>query len=98
MAATYDPLYKVNPPLRRAEDVEAVREASPMARSTSSALTTPRIPSRTKDCEWQAGAFGMTGLETALSVLIETMVEHRPHGLGDIARVPCPRPRPASAA
>ena len=39
-----------------------------------------------KDCEWQAGAFGMTGLETALSVLIETMVSTGCMTWRDIAR------------
>jgi len=39
-----------------------------------------------KDCEWQAGAFGMTGLETALSVLIETMVSTGRMTWRDIAR------------
>jgi dihydroorotase len=32
-------------------------------------------PSEDKDCEFQAGAFGMVGLETALSVVVKTMIE-----------------------
>ena len=70
MARTYSPLYKVNPPLRTAEDVEAVREA--LADGTIDVVGTDHAPHpvEDKDCEWQAGAFGMTGLETALSVLI----------------------------
>ena len=43
-------------------------------------------PVEDKDCEWQAGAFGMTGLETALSVLIETMVATGRMTWRDIAR------------
>ena len=74
LAATYDPLYKVNPPLRRAEDVEAVREGLPH-------------PLEMKDCEWQAGAFGMTGLETALPIIIETMVNTGRMDWADVARV-----------
>ncbi|ETJ05670.1 MAG: Dihydroorotase, partial [Actinomyces urogenitalis DORA_12] len=74
LARSYSPLYKVNPPLRTAEDVEAVRQA--LADGTIDVVGTDHAPHplESKDCEWQAGAFGMTGLETALPVLIETMV------------------------
>ena len=74
LARTYDPLYKVNPPLRRQEDVEAVREG--LADGTIDVVATDHAPHarEDKDCEWAAGAFGMLGLETALSVVIETMV------------------------
>ena len=86
MARTYSPLYKVNPPLRTAEDVEAVREA--LADGTIDVIGTDHAPHpvEDKDCEWQAGAFGMTGLETALSVLIETMVATGRMTWRDIAR------------
>ena len=75
LARTYSPLYKVNPPLRTQADVEAVREA--LADGTIDVVGTDHAPHpvEDKDCEWQAGAFGMTGLETALSVVIETMVK-----------------------
>jgi dihydroorotase len=75
LARTYDPLYKVNPPLRRVEDVQAVRAG--LADGTIDAVATDHAPHarEDKDCEWAAGAFGMLGLETALSVVIETMVE-----------------------
>lgn len=74
LARTYDPLFKVNPPLRRAEDVEAVRAG--LADGTIDVVATDHAPHarEDKDCEWAAGAFGMLGLETALSVVIETMV------------------------
>jgi len=86
MARTYSPLYKVNPPLRTAKDVEAVREA--LADGTIDVVGTDHAPHpvEDKDCEWQAGAFGMTGLETALSVLIETMVSTGCMTWRDIAR------------
>jgi dihydroorotase len=75
LARTYDPLYKVNPPLRTASDVEAVRAG--LADGTIDAVATDHAPHarEDKDCEWAAGAFGMLGLETALSVVIETMVD-----------------------
>ena len=86
MARTYSPLYKVNPPLRTTKDVEAVREA--LADGTIDVVGTDHAPHpvEDKDCEWQAGAFGMTGLETALSVLIETMVSTGCMTWRDIAR------------
>ncbi|MCD4549554.1 MULTISPECIES: dihydroorotase [unclassified Schaalia] len=86
-ATTYDPLYKVNPPLRSAEDVEAVREG--LADGTIDAIGTDHAPHplESKDCEWQAGAFGMTGLETALPVVIATMVETGRFTWADVARV-----------
>ena len=87
MARTYSPLYKVNPPLRTAEDVEAVRQA--LADGTIDVVGTDHAPHplEDKDCEWQAGAFGMTGLETALPILISTMVETGRMTWADLARV-----------
>lgn len=75
LATTYDPRYKVNPPLRTADDVAAVREG--LADGTIDIVATDHAPHahEDKDCEWGAGAFGMLGLQTALSVVIETMVE-----------------------
>ena len=74
LARTYDPRYKVNPPLRTADDVEAVRAG--LADGTIDAVATDHAPHarEDKDCEWAAGAFGMLGLETAVSVVMETMV------------------------
>lgn len=87
MARTYSPLYKVNPPLRTAEDVEAVRQA--LEDGTIDVVGTDHAPHplESKDCEWAAGAFGMTGLETALSVVIETMVRPGRLTWRDVARV-----------
>ncbi|MGH1562902.1 dihydroorotase [Mumia sp. DW29H23] len=75
LAATYDPIYKVNPPLRTADDVAALREA--LAEGVIDIVATDHAPhpSEDKDCEWAAAAFGMTGLETALSVVQHTMVD-----------------------
>jgi len=75
LATTYDPVYKVNPPLRTADDVTALREA--LADGTIDAVATDHAPHshEDKDCEWAAAAMGMLGLETALSVVQEAMVE-----------------------
>ncbi len=75
LVRTYDPRYKVNPPLRADADVQALREG--LADGTIDAVATDHAPhpSEDKDCEWAAAAMGMTGLETALSVVTEAMVE-----------------------
>jgi dihydroorotase len=71
----YDPIYKVNPPLRSNDDVEAVREG--LADGTIDIVATDHAPHpmEDKECEWSAAAFGMLGLETALSVVQQTMVD-----------------------
>ena len=75
LATTYDPVYKVNPPLRTAEDTEALRDA--LADGTIDAVATDHAPHAIEDKEsdWTDAAFGMLGLETALRVVQETMVE-----------------------
>jgi dihydroorotase len=75
LATTYDPTYKVNPPLRTKSDVEALRLA--LADGTIDAVATDHAPHpvEDKDCEWAAAAFGMLGLETALGVVAEALVE-----------------------
>ncbi len=75
LAATYDPIYKVNPPLRSATDADALRGG--LADGTIDIVATDHAPHphEDKDCEWAAAAFGMLGLETALSVVQETMVD-----------------------
>ena len=80
----YDPVYKVNPPLRTQADVEAVREG--LADGTIDVVATDHAPHplEAKDCEWAAAAMGMTGLETALSVVQHAMVDT---GLLDWAQV-----------
>lgn len=71
----YDPTYKVNPPLRPAEDVQALRAA--LADGTIDAVATDHAPHARHDKEhaFVDAAFGMLGLEQALSVVVTTMVE-----------------------
>ncbi|GAA0358900.1 dihydroorotase [Microbispora corallina] len=71
----YNPIYKVNPPLRTAEDVRALREA--LADGTIDCVATDHAPHpvEDKETEWAAAAMGMIGLETALSVVQEAMVD-----------------------
>jgi dihydroorotase len=71
----YDPLFKVNPPLRTQEDVDAVREG--LADGTIDIVATDHAPhsDEDKDCEWGAAAMGMIGLETALGIVQKVMVD-----------------------
>ncbi|MFJ4907297.1 dihydroorotase [Streptomyces sp. NPDC093249] len=75
LVRSYNPVYKVNPPLRTEKDVLALREA--LADGTIDIVATDHAPHphEDKDCEWAAAAMGMVGLETALSVVQQTMVE-----------------------
>jgi len=75
LASSYDPVYKVNPPLRTEKDVRALREA--LAEGVIDIVATDHAPhpAENKECEWQEAAFGMLGLETALSIIALTMVE-----------------------
>ncbi|QKV91584.1 dihydroorotase [Streptomyces sp. NA02950] len=96
LVRSYNPVYKVNPPLRTEADVMALREA--LADGTIDCVATDHAPHphEDKDCEWGAAAMGMVGLETALSVVQHTMVDtglldwagvadrmsHRPSAIG----------------
>ena len=73
-ALGYDPIFKVNPPLRTQKDVEALREG--LADGTIDIVATDHAPhpAEAKECEWQEAAFGMLGLESALSIINQTMV------------------------
>ncbi|WP_116113233.1 dihydroorotase [Austwickia chelonae] len=88
----YDPVYKVNPPLRPSEDVEAVRAG--LADGTIDAVATDHAPHARNDKEhdFQVAAFGMLGLETALSVVTEVMVRPGLMAWHDVARSMSGRP------
>ncbi|MGO3146563.1 MAG: dihydroorotase [Leucobacter sp.] len=75
LARTYDARYKVNPPLRREEDVQALRQA--VADGLIDIIATDHAPHpiETKECEWDAAAFGMVGLESAFSIALATLVQ-----------------------
>ncbi len=83
----YDARFKVNPPLRRDEDVQAVREG--LADGTIDIVATDHAPhpDEAKSCEWQAAAHGMVGLESALRVVQQAMVDTGLLNWADVARV-----------
>ena len=85
LAEGYDPVYKVNPPLRTAADVAGLRQG--LADGTIDCVATDHAPhpAEAKDVEWAEAASGMTGLETALRVVQETMVETGLLGWAEVA-------------
>ena len=85
LVENYDPIYKVNPPLRTQKDVMALREG--LAEGIIDIVATDHAPhpAEDKDCEWQAAAFGMVGLETAFSVVVKTMIESKLMSWTDLA-------------
>ena len=87
LVRTFDPVYKVNPPLRTEEDVQAVRQA--VADGTIDVIGTDHAPHprQDKECEWSGAAHGMTGLETALSIAQHTLVDTGLLTWADVARV-----------
>jgi dihydroorotase len=75
LAEGYDPVFKVNPPLRTSADIDALRAG--LADGTIDCVATDHAPHAVEDkeTEWGAASPGMLGLQTALSVVIETMLE-----------------------
>ncbi|MFA5918000.1 MAG: dihydroorotase [Candidatus Nanopelagicaceae bacterium] len=84
-ATSYDPIFKVNPPLRTKSDVMALREG--LADGTIDIVATDHAPhpAESKECEWQVASFGMIGLESALSIVHATMVETSLMSWNDLA-------------
>src|SRR5204862_7256380 len=68
-AESYDPVFKVNPPLRTAADVAALRAG--LAEGVIDVVATDHAPHTVEDkeCEWAYARPGMLGLQTALSIV-----------------------------
>ncbi|MFW0111761.1 dihydroorotase [Rothia sp. CCM 9417] len=92
LVRTYDPVYKVNPPLRTEEDVLALRQA--VADGIIDIIGTDHAPhpAESKDCEWACAANGMTGLEQALSIVQKTLVDTGYIRWADVARIMSTKP------
>jgi dihydroorotase len=89
---TYDAINKVNPPLREASDVEALRRG--LADGTVDCVATDHAPHAEQDkcCEFAQAKPGMLGLETALAIVAQTMVEPGLLDWRGVARVMSERP------
>lgn len=72
--ADYDTDYKVNPPLRSQEHVEAL--ITGLADGTIDCLATDHAPHEieVKDCEFNLASFGISGLETAIPVIFTYLI------------------------
>jgi dihydroorotase len=90
--SSYDPVNKVNPPLRTGADTRAMREA--LAEGAIDVVATDHAPhaAQYKDTEWEAARPGMLGLQTALSVVVHTMLEPGLLDWRGVARVLSERP------
>ena len=87
LAESYDPLYKVNPPLRKADDVLALREA--LVDGTIDVIATDHAPhpKESKDTDWASAAFGMIGLEFAYTVAQQVLIDSGSANLERLAEV-----------
>ncbi len=85
----FDTVFKVNPPLRRAADVEAIREG--LADGTLDAIATDHAPHSVleKDVEFDLAANGMIGLESALPIILSLVREGVLSPSEAIAKVTC---------
>lgn len=83
----YDPIYKVNPPLRSQADVEALREG--LLDGTIDAIATDHapLPAEAKECEWAHAEPGMLGLQTAVHLAQLTLVDTGLMTWTDLGRV-----------
>ena len=86
-AKDYDPLYKVNPPLRTQADVEALREG--LIDGTIDVVATDHAPhpKEAKDSDWASAAFGMVGLETAYAIAQQVLIDSGRSNLERLAEV-----------
>jgi len=84
VVGSYDTDTKVNPPLRSEEHRAALREA--LTSGLIDCIATDHAPHHfeSKDCEYGLASFGISGIETAVAVIMDNLV--RP-GLLDIARM-----------
>ena len=84
LATNYDPVYKVNPPLRSEKDVAALREA--LIDGTIDVIATDHAPhpKEAKDTDWANAAFGMVGLESAYSIAQMVLIDS---GLSNFERL-----------
>lgn len=92
LVRSYDPRYKVNPPLRREQDVLALRQA--VAEGLIDIIATDHAPhpAEAKECEWDAAAFGMVGLESALPIAMLSLVNEGHVSWAEIEQLLSQRP------
>jgi len=87
LAESYDPVFKVNPPLRKSDDVKALREA--LVEGTIDVIATDHAPhpKESKDTDWSSAAFGMVGLEFAYTIAQSVLIDSGASNLERLADV-----------
>lgn len=90
--ATYDGLFRVNPPLREARDAEALKQA--LLDGTVDVVATDHAPHGSEDkcVEFEHAKPGMLGLETSLAVVHRIFVESGEADWRFVAKVMSERP------
>jgi dihydroorotase len=80
----FDPNFKVNPPLRTLDDVEAVKKG--LADGTIDAIASDHAPHscEKKEVEFNAAPFGVIGMETVIPVAVTELLEK---GVLDLPRL-----------
>jgi len=76
IVGTYDSDTKVMPPLRSKEHIDALRAA--LLDGTIDCIATDHAPHHleSKDCEYNLAAVGISGLETAVAVIMDQLVNN----------------------
>ncbi|ADI01619.1 MAG TPA: dihydroorotase [Syntrophothermus lipocalidus] len=87
MVRDYDPDTKVNPPLRSREDVEALRQG--LIEGVIDCIVTDHAPHEVeaKDCEYNLASCGISGLETAVAVILNDLVNSGIVDISDVVRL-----------
>ncbi|NSW82261.1 MAG: dihydroorotase [Syntrophothermus sp.] len=87
MVRDYDPDTKVNPPLRSREDVKALRQG--LIEGVIDCIVTDHAPHEVeaKDCEYNLASCGISGLETAVAVILNDLVNSGIVDISDVVRL-----------
>ncbi|MGI6469480.1 MAG: dihydroorotase [Syntrophomonadaceae bacterium] len=87
IVGTYDADTKVMPPLRSQEHIEALRAA--LLDGTIDCIATDHAPHHleSKDCEYNLAAVGISGLETAVAVVMDQLVNRNLLTLNEMVRL-----------
>jgi len=91
-ASNYDTNWKMNPPLRSRDDVEAVLQG--IYDGTVDAIVTDHAPHHAdeKELDFAEAPFGIVGLETAVSLALDRLIHGRVIGLLQLVRLMSTRP------
>lgn len=89
----YNTNFKVNPPLRTEEDAAALIEG--VRDGTVDCIASDHAPHTAweKDCEFEIAAFGTTGLETSLGLVLTNLVDRGVIGYGRMVELMAINPR-----